>query len=191
MEMDVPPLAVLSLPDPGFFERISHGVSVAANALIQTDVADHSDVSHNPHFGSADSRLSGRSFTAELEVKPVKFEPLDELTTPLRLERRQRRVAKPLIGRPVALRDRVEQPLIGSQKLLAHRVHCRLLGLNPSHAQPGGVGVTTFIPNDQMRLLLRNSYRDDNLFLAPWASGRTADKLDRCAKPGTTRRTSK
>src|SRR5262249_31942130 len=147
--------------------------------------------SHNPDLRSANGRLAGRPFAAELEIEPVKLESLNQLTAPLGLERRQRRVAKRLIGCPVALCDRVEQPLIGSQKLLAHRVHCLLLGLNPFPAQPGGIGAPSFIPNDQRRLLLRNSYGDDNLFVAAWASGRTADKLDRCAKPGTTRRTSK
>src|SRR5438067_1280290 len=80
MEMDVPPPAILPLPDARFFHARRHGRSLRIQALVEPDIGDHGDVAHDSHLGGAHRRVVLPWCAAEVEIEAMKRQPFDELS---------------------------------------------------------------------------------------------------------------
>jgi hypothetical protein len=93
MEMDVLPATGLAMPDSGLFKARDARLAVSAYSLVQANIRDDRDITHDANTRCAHRREMRTPSAAETEVKAVKLQALDELAFRLRLESGQARIA--------------------------------------------------------------------------------------------------
>jgi len=120
VEVDVPPMAVLFLPDARFFKGLRRGRPVGVRALREADIGHEGDVAHDSNVRRDHRGEPPAPEPAQIEVELVKRQPGDQLSPRFGLKSRHRVVAQLLIGGPIARRNGVEEFLGQSDELGFH-----------------------------------------------------------------------
>ena len=116
MKMDVLPVAVLELPDSGFFHGPRGCDSAVVGRLLQSNVTDNGDLAHYAKMRRTDRRLSCKAVGTGRQVILVKRHSFDKVPGRFGFERRETLVTELFVRRPIPLVDRIEQVLGKSQE---------------------------------------------------------------------------
>ncbi len=116
MEMDVLPVAVLKLPDSGFFHGPRGRDSGVVGCLLKSYITDDGDFAHHAKMRGADRRLSCESVGTGRQVILVKRHSFDKVPGRFGFERRESLVTELFVRVPISLVDRIEQILGKSQE---------------------------------------------------------------------------
>jgi hypothetical protein len=91
----------LALPDAGLFESEGCRGFVGDQALIQPHIGDHANIAHDSNPGGAKGRIEAALHSSKIKVEAMKLHAFNQLTHRLRLEGRQRWIAKLLVSWPI------------------------------------------------------------------------------------------
>jgi len=109
VEMYMFPGAILPTPYARFLKPKCGWRLLRGNTLIEPNIGDDGDVTHQPDFGRTKGGVETAFHAAKIEIEAMKLESLNQLTQSFRFESGKGRVAKILIRLPIRRCDRGKQ----------------------------------------------------------------------------------